>query len=164
MKVGFDTEYAFRTVRTIGRQMAPDVTTAYPVCACLAFEDGRELTFTEGWDRLGDILNDDGCEVVVHGAHAEQFFCSLVGIRFPERYTDTLLAGVMLSHATTFEPPGGAYRQAGLATIAPRFGIPFLGADDKDAIRDSIMHGRHMAEFGMPAVTAMGSGSGRSSG
>ena len=45
-------------------------------------------------------------------------------------------------------PPGGAYAQAGLATIAPRFGIPFLGADDKDAIRDSIMRGRHLEEFG----------------
>src|SRR5262245_55048892 len=152
MLVGFDTEYSFGSVRTIGGRAEPDVTTAQPVCACLAFADGREMRFTGDWRRLGEVVNDPRHTIVVHGAHAERFFCGLAGVPFPARHVDTLLGGVVLAHASTFEPLGGAYKQAGLAAATTRFGMPFLGSDEKDVIRDSILHGRHLEEFGMPAV------------
>ncbi|MDB5306433.1 MAG: hypothetical protein JWO38_635 [Gemmataceae bacterium] len=154
MLVGFDTEYGFRSVRTINGRPEADITTGVPVCAALVFEDGRELQFIDEYSLLGEVLSDPRYTFVVHGAHAELLFCRLAGIRFPDRHVDTLTRGVLLTHASTFEPVGGAYAQAGLAALTTKFGIPFVGADDKDEIRDSILHLRHREEFGMPAVAA----------
>src|SRR5262245_37324884 len=131
MYVGFDTEYSFGSVRRINNRAEPDVTTARPVCACLAFADGREMRFAGDWHRLGAVLADGRYTFVAHGGHAERFFCRLAGIDFPARHVDTLLGGVLLAHASTFEPVGGAYKQAGLAALATHFAIPFIGADDK---------------------------------
>ena len=153
MLVGFDTEYGFRSIRSLNDRFEPDITTGVPVCACLAFADGRAAVFTDDYAPLAEILSDPRYEFVVHGAHAEMLFCRLVGSPFPRRYIDTLLRGVMIAHATTFEPVRGAYAQAGLAALTSRFGIPFIGADEKDAIRDSIFHLRHAEEYGMRAVT-----------
>lgn len=153
MRVGFDTEYGFRSVRRIGGRPEPDVTTAVPVCAALAFEDGREMVFAHDYRGLAEILADPRYTFVVHGAHAEMFFCKIARIPFPARYIDTLLRGVLLAHASTFHPIRGAYTQAGLTALATKFGIPFLGTDDKDAIRESILHLRHEAEYGMKVVT-----------
>jgi DNA polymerase I-like protein with 3'-5' exonuclease and polymerase domains len=153
MLVGFDTEFGYTVVRRIGGNLVPDVSSGgRPVCACLAFDDGRELSFTNDWGRLEQMINDPQHTVAVHGAHAERSFCGMVGIRFPEPHVDTLLRSVLLAHATTFEPVRGAYYQAGLGAVTARFGIPFIGAGEKDVIRDSILQGRHQEEFGMPAV------------
>jgi DNA polymerase I-like protein with 3'-5' exonuclease and polymerase domains len=152
MLVGFDTEYSFGTVRWIGGRPEPDVTTGRPVCACLAYEDGRELRFGGDWGPLGEIVNDPANTIVVHGAHSERYFCELVGIPFPDRHVDTLLLGVLLAHATTFEPTGRAYGQAGLAALAGRFGVVSTAPADKDPIRESILCGRYREEYGMAAV------------
>ena len=66
MLVGFDTEYSFGSVRRIDSRWVPDVTTARPVCACLAFEDGREERLAGDWDRLRATLGDDRYTVVTH--------------------------------------------------------------------------------------------------
>src|SRR5437870_511756 len=113
MLLGLDTEFGYDAVRRIGRDLVPDVSsTGRPVCACLAFEDGRELSFTDNWAQLEDMINDPENTVAVHGAHAERAFCGMAGIRFPERHIDTQLRSVLLAHATTFEPVGRAYGQA----------------------------------------------------
>jgi len=152
MLVGFDTEFSFRSVARIRGRLEPDVTTAVPVCACLSFEDGQEMRFSGEWPKLAAILHDPVNTIVVHGAPAELAFCRSVGIEFPEAYIDTLLFGVLLAHATAFEPIGGAYRHAALAEIAPRFQIAFTSGAYKDRIRDSIMIGGHVEEFGIEAV------------
>lgn len=154
MLIGFDTEFGFRTVRRVGGRLEPDVTTAVPVCAALAFEDGRTEVFAGDYGRLAIVLANPRYTFAVHGAHAEMQFCRAAGIPFPARCLDTLVRGVLLAHATTFDPVGGAYRQAGLATLAPKFDIPFVGTDDKDAIRDSILTLRHEDEYGMDAIKA----------
>jgi DNA polymerase I-like protein with 3'-5' exonuclease and polymerase domains len=148
---GFDTEYTFRRVSLLRGRWHGDVTTLEPVCACVYFEDGREVRLADRCEQLQAILEDANYQIVVHGAHAEYAFCRRVGIRFPTRFYDTLLMGVLTVHAQMFDPPGGAYKQAGLANITARYGIPFL-ADDKDAIRQSIMLGRHLEEYGMERV------------
>ncbi len=152
MLVGIDTEFSFTRLRSINGRTEPDVTTAWPVCACLSFADGREMRFTDAWEKLEVIVNDPMITIVVHGAHAELAFSRMVGIKFPHAYIDTLLLGVMLAHATAFEPIGGAYRQAALAEIAPRHGVVCSHSEYKDRIRNSIMSGRHLEEFGLKAV------------
>jgi hypothetical protein len=81
-----------------------------PVCACLVFEDGRELRLTEQYERLQSIFDDPNYKFVVHGAHAEYGFCKRVGLRFPTRFYDTFLMAVLTIHAQIFNPPGGAYK------------------------------------------------------
>lgn len=152
MLVGFDTEYSFSQVRDIKGRLHADITTMQPVCACLYFEDGRELRFTGEWDRLQDLFDDPRYTFVVHGCHAEAMFCEAVGVRFPGRFVDTLLMGALVLHASTFRFEGGVYSHVGLAKMTARYGINLLAADDKDAIRESIMHGTHLQEYGMAQV------------
>src|SRR5579864_7191839 len=146
MLVGFDTEFSFESVRWFGSYPHGDVTTQRPVCACLYFEDGQDLRFVDQWEALQAYLDDPQYTFVVHGAHAEYGFCKLLGLRFPVgHYYDTLLMAVLLAHASSFIPHGKAYKQARLANLTARYGIPFL-ADDKDKIRTSIMVGKHVEE------------------
>src|SRR5215468_4549310 len=100
---GFDTEYRFRRFWRIGDTFHGDVTTFEPVCACLVFEDGREIRITERWEELRSILEDHRYTFVVHGCHAESLFCERVRILFPTRCVDTLLMAVMLLHAKSHE-------------------------------------------------------------
>lgn len=152
MLVGFDTEFSFDIVREIRGRPHGDITTIRPVCACLVFQDGRELRLTDNWGQLQDLFDDPCYTFTVQGCHAEALFCSAVGVRFPSQFLDTLLMGVMLMHALTFHLDRGVYAHAGLGKLTARYGIPFLATDDKDAIRTSIMYGRHLQEYGMDAV------------
>ena len=152
MLVGFDTEYTFRRVQEMGRRLHGDIATMQPVCACLYFESGTEVRFCDRWERLQDFFADPQFTFVVHGCHAEALFCEQVGVRFPEKFIDTLLMSVMVLHAKGFRLPGGVYKQAALANIATRYGIPLLWENEKDAIRDSIMRGTHVQDFGMDRV------------
>src|SRR5215510_13675782 len=96
MLVGLDTEYRFRRFRRIGDTFHGDVTTFEPVCACLVFEDGREIRITERWEELRSILEDPRYTFVVHGCHAESLFCDGVGIPSPPRCVNTLLMAEVL--------------------------------------------------------------------
>jgi DNA polymerase I-like protein with 3'-5' exonuclease and polymerase domains len=151
--VGFDSEYGFgRIQERSGGRLHGDQSTMQPVAACLYFEDGRQVRLFEKFDQLQDLFDDPHYTFLVHGAHAEYGFCRRVGLRFPSRFVDTLLMGVMTLHASEFHLPGGVYKNAGLAALAPRYGIPFISAGDKDMIRESIARLRHVAEFGMNRV------------
>jgi hypothetical protein len=152
MLVGFDTEYGYRSWRRGGKGLHGDVTTFYPVCACLVFEDGTELRVFDRWDDLRAALEDPRHTFVVHGCHAESLFCKRVGIPFPTRFLDTLLMSVMLLHAMSHDHGDRVYSQAALARMTARYGIAHMSADDKDAIRNSILQGTHLDEFGMDRV------------
>jgi len=152
MLVGLDTEYSFERVTEIRGRLHADVTTIQPVCACLVFGDGRELRLIDQWERLQELFDDRSYTFVVHGCHAEALFCAHVGVRFPERFIDTHLMALLVLHAETFRLPGGAYKHARLRDLAARFGIPFPWGHEKDPIRESIIHGTHVAEYGMDAV------------
>lgn len=152
MLVGFDTEYSFGQIRQHSGRLHGDITTMQPVCACLWFEDGRELRLTDRWGQLQELFDDPCYVFVVHGCQAEALFCDRVGLRFPERFVDTQLMGLLVLHALTFQNHGGVYRAAKLANLTTRYGIPLLEADAKDAIRESIMRGNHLEEFGIAAV------------
>ena len=153
MLVGFDTEYGFGRVRErSGGRLHGDQSTMQPVAACLYFEDGREVRLTDHFDRLQNYFDDPDYTFVVHGAHADYGFCRRVGIRFPSKFFDTLLMGVVTLHASKFRLAGNVYKDAGLAALAPRYGIPFISAGDKDLIRESIVRLGHMAEFGITRV------------
>src|SRR5207249_2117370 len=56
-----------------------------------------------------------------------------------------------VAHATFFDPPGGVYRFASLANLVACYGVTTL-SDEKDAIRTSIILGKHIQEFGMKRV------------
>ncbi|GMV82499.1 MAG: hypothetical protein AMXMBFR7_36830 [Planctomycetota bacterium] len=153
MLVGFDTEYSFRRVVDLGGgRTHADVTTLQPVCACLVFDDGRELRLTEHYGQLQRVLDDPENVFIVHGAHAELGFCRAVGLRFPNRYFDTLTMLLMVLHASAFKLPGGFYRAASLGNLASRFHIPFIGEGEKDEIREAIMRGEHAEKFGLQRV------------
>jgi DNA polymerase-1 len=152
MLVGFDTEYSFGRVQTNNDRLHGDITTMRPVCVCLYFEDGREQRITGRWQQLQELFDDQRYTFLVHGCHAEALFCAKVGLRFPQRFRDTHLMGLLVLHALTFHLPGGAYHFSSLAELTTRYGIPFLSAGDKDMIRDSIVHGRHVEDFGIERV------------
>ncbi len=153
MLVGFDTEFGFQRSRWLPNgRLHGDASTLQPVCACLYFEDGREVRIADRFDQLREYFNDSRYTFLVHGAHAEYGFCRRVGVRFPTRFRDSFLMGVMLLHALEFHLPGGPYKHAALAEFAVRYGIPFLSAEDKDDIRESIAQLNHLSEFGMPRV------------
>jgi len=151
--VGFDTEYGFSSCwRLPNGRLHGDLSTVQPVCACLYFEDGREVRIANRFEQLQPYFDDPRYTFLVHGAHAEFGFCRRVGVRFPIRFIDTLLMGLLVMHALEFSMPGGTYKNAALAELAPRYGIPFISAGDKDLIRDSIMQLRHVEEFGIDRV------------
>jgi hypothetical protein len=152
MLVGFDTEWSYGQGRTIGDAFHGDVTTFQPVCACLVFEDGREIRATDRWEELRPILEDPRYTFVVHGCHAEALFCERVGLPFPTRFVDTLLMAVVLLHAKSHDLGESAYYHASLGRMTARYGIPHPSADDKDAIRQSILAGTYLSEFGMERV------------
>src|SRR5207249_2161671 len=81
-------------------------------------------------------------------------FCDSVGLRFPERFYDTQLVGLLILHALKFYLPGGAYNHARLGDLTTRYGIPFPWGDRKDVIRDSIMRGTFLSDYGMEIVLA----------
>lgn len=153
MLVGFDTEYSYGRVLQFNKPHG-DISTMRPVCACLYFESGEEYRFTDRWERLQGFFENPEYTFVVHGCHAEAQFCECVGLRFPQNFIDTLLMSVMVLHAKIFHLAGGVYKNASLAKISTRYGIPLFWEKDKDAIRDSIMRGTHLEEFGMEAVLA----------
>src|SRR5262249_14654616 len=68
------------------------------------------------------------------------------------RFLDTQLMSVMLLHAQSHDHGDSVYYQAALARMTARYGIHHPSADDKDAIRDSILRGTHLQEFGMARV------------
>src|SRR5262249_17889826 len=148
------TEFSYRSGRSRGGEYRGDASTWYPVCACIVYEDGRELHFdgTDGWAALREALRDERYTFVVHGCAAEEGFCRRLGIPFPRRYTDTLLMSVMLLHAEAHKHADRAYAYSGLADMAARYGIPHFSGRDKDVIRDSILRGTYLEEFGMPRV------------
>lgn len=152
MFVGFDTEYSFRRGFWTGRNYHGDVSTFYPVCACLVFQDGREIRVTERWDDLRPVFEDPKYSIVVHGCHAEALFCRRVGIPFPARLLDTHLMSVMLLQAKSHDHDGSVYANSALARMAARYGISHPSADDKDAIRESILRGTFRNDFGMDRV------------
>lgn len=153
MLVGLDTEYGFRRCQRLPNgRLHVDASTMRPVCATLAFEDGREIRLADNFERLQEVFDDPRYTFVVHGAHAESGFCRRVGLRFPKKYRDTLLMAVLTSHASNFYLPGGAYKNAALSEVASRYHIPFLSAEGKDAIRESIARLDHMSVFGMDRV------------
>ena len=153
MLVGFDTEFGFEQLRERSKgRLRGDQSTLQSVCACLHFEDGQTIRIADRFEQLQDYFDDPSYMFLVHGAHAEYGFCRKVGLRFPTKFRDTLLMGVLLLHASEFRSPGGVYKNAALAKLAPRYGVPFISAGDKDFIRDSIMRLNHVVEFGMNRV------------
>jgi DNA polymerase I-like protein with 3'-5' exonuclease and polymerase domains len=152
MLVGFDTEFRFRRRCRIGNAFHGDVTTLQPVCACLAFEDGRKIYATDRWENLRPILEDPGYTLVVHGCHAERLFCEQVGLPCSTNFMDTMLMAVMLLHAKSHEQGDSVYYHASLARMAARYGILHPSADDKDSIRNSILRGTYLEDFGMARV------------
>ena len=150
---GFDTEWGYERLHNLANgRLHGDMSTMRPVCACLSFEDGREVRLSDNYDQLQDFFSDPAYTFVVHGAHAEYGFCRQVGIRFPANFRDTLMMGLLMLHASEFHLPGGAYRNVALTELMSRYHIPFLSAGDKDAIRDSILRLNHLAEFSMQRV------------
>src|SRR5262249_45827588 len=129
-----------------------DVTTWYPICACLVFEDGRELRITDRWAELRPVLEDPRYTFVVHGCAAESLFCRRVGLPFPTRFLDTHLMSVMLLHAKSHDHADRVYGPSGLARMTSRYGLTHLSADDKDVIRDSILRGSYLQDFGMQRI------------
>jgi DNA polymerase-1 len=152
MLVGFDTEYTFGTVRDIHGRPHGDVTTMRPVCACLAFADGRVLRLTDRFERLQELFDDPRYTFVVHGSHAESLFCERAGLRFPQRFIDTQLMSVLVLHALAYRLGSRVYQQASLANMTTRYGIAFPWGDDKDPIRDSIMRGTHLEDYSIDQV------------
>jgi DNA polymerase I-like protein with 3'-5' exonuclease and polymerase domains len=151
--VGFDTEYGFHRHRRLPNgRLRGDESTLQPVCACLFFEDGREVRIADNFEQLQGYFDDPQYTFLVHGAHAEFGFCRRVGVHFPSQFRDTFLMGLLILHASEFCVPDGPYKNAALAELAPRYGIPFISAEDKDAIRQSIAQLNHLAEFGMARV------------
>jgi DNA polymerase I-like protein with 3'-5' exonuclease and polymerase domains len=152
MLVGFDTEFTYRTGRWLGGAYHGDVTTFDPVCACLVFEDGREVRVMGGWAELRPVLEGHDYTFVVHGCHAESLFCERVRLPFPTSFLDTQLMSVMLLHAQSHDHGASVYYHAALARMAARYGVPHPSADDKDAIRESILRGTYREAFGMERV------------
>jgi DNA polymerase I-like protein with 3'-5' exonuclease and polymerase domains len=152
MKVGFDTEFRYRRYQFRGNKFHGDVTTFEPICVALVFEDGREIRVCDQWEALRPILEDPRYTFITHGCHAESLFCAQVGLPFPTRFIDTLLAAVMLVHAKSHDHGESAYYHAALARMTARYGIAHCSVDDKDSIRDSILRGTYLQEFGMARV------------
>ena len=68
MLVGFDTEYGFSNVnRQPNGKLHGDTSTMRPVCACLYFEDGRELKVADNFDQIEPYFSDHRYTVLVHG-------------------------------------------------------------------------------------------------
>jgi DNA polymerase-1 len=152
MLVGLDTEYTFGSVTNRKGRLHGDITTMQPVCACLYFEDGRDIRITDNWASLQEVFDDSKYTFIVHGVHAESLFCDRVGLRFPKHFRDTQLIGLLILHMLAFHLPGGAYTYASLANLTSRLGIGYIWNAEKDLIRTSIMLGTHVADFGMAQV------------
>jgi DNA polymerase I-like protein with 3'-5' exonuclease and polymerase domains len=152
MLVSFDTEFSYWHGHWRGARFHGDVTTLYPVCACLAYEDGTVLRVHDRWNELASILTDPQHTFLVHGCHAELQFCRRVRLPFPRRFVDTALMSVMLLHSTAFEHGDRVYREAALARMAARYGVLCFSEEDNDEIRLSILRGTYLRDYGMERV------------
>lgn len=161
MLIGYDTEYGLKRTTLVSGEVRGDVSTVEPVCACLVFEDGREWRISDGWSRLQEVFDDPHYTFVVHGCHAEALFCARVGLSFPKKFYDTQLMGLLVLHALTFHLAGGVYKSARLSDLAIRYAVPLPWADEKERVRESIMQGTYLVDYGLERVFDYCSGDAR---
>ncbi len=153
MLVGFDTEFNSERLVSVSADIKHlDASCLRPVCACLHFEDGRELRLAENFEQLQAFFDDPRYCFVVHNAQAEWKFCKAAGLRFPKRHFDTFLAAVMVLHASAFNLVGGVYKYASLANMMAKYHLPFIAGGEKDEIRNAILKNEHVERFGMARV------------